>query len=494
MASSSHWKLHLHGRQKMNVGTSPGKQLEAGKFVLDPHASSILPVWDSIILLMIVIISFHVPYQVAFRIDAEDVGLVAVVARCVDTTFACDMLIQFFVSYPREEDHRWVRMPNAIVAHYFYGYFFLDILSVFPYDVVSKYITLEMGPRFKFLGLFKLLSLIRLGRVNRLIARYEALVNLPYTHIRLLKLLIVLSFSLHWIACAWGLLFFVETSLGIKIDSTWPQVLRGAKPGMFADPDAYGAFELYTASMYWSCMTITSIGYGDVLANNAMEAWGATIIMALSGLLWANIIGSICAIAGSLDAETAEHENQLDSLNTMMRHLDLPQDLRVQLREFFMCRAGLSFRAKQYELIKAMSPELKGGVARWMQSTMMKKVWFFQDVSNAFAVGLFEHFSFAMYPPREMVNISRSLIFLLSGVVMKSAKILPPGSVWGVDNLILTNVKLQQDSSVLALSYLQLQYLRQSGLVELTLDFPAERKQIRKAAAYEHCGGLQQVI
>ena len=55
--------------------------------------------------------------------------------------------------------------------------------------------------------------------------------------------------------------------------------------------------------------------------------WAALSAMAFSGLIWANIIGSVCAIASSLDAEKVYHESNMDALNNMMHHLDLPQDL-----------------------------------------------------------------------------------------------------------------------------------------------------------------------
>merc|ERR1712151_445549 len=64
---------------------------------------------------------------------------------------------------------------------------------------------------------------------------------------------------------------------------------------------------------------------------------------------------------------------------------------------------------------------------------------------------------------------------------MKGGKILGPGSLWGVENAILTNPKLRTDATGLALSYLQIQYLSSDQIEELSARYPEEGKAIRKS-------------
>jgi len=437
-------------------------------------------------LLLIIAASFLIPYELGFTLSGNSTEQIGhkTFTRVTDLIFTIDISLQFFISYPRSGDHRWVRMPKAIVNHYIYTNFTLDVVSQLPYNELARFLTKNFGSQFQVLGMLKVLSLLKLGRVNRLIARYQALVDLPNALIKLTKLMVMLCMSFHWIACCWGFLFYVESFLDLYSGHTWPEALRSNKPHIFSHAHKETPWELYTASLYWSCMTITSIGYGDVVAQNPLEAWGATILMAMSGLVWANIIGSICAIAGNLDADNAEHENQLDSLNRMMVNLELPKDKCIHLREFFMCRKGIGRRLQQSALIQSMSPELQGRVARWIQATTMKKVWFFSGVSDAFVVQLLEHLEFAMYPPKELVRLPRSMIFLLAGVVLCGAKMLPPGSAWGLENALISNTDLLADTTALALSYIQLQHLTHEGLQKLCASFSEEVALIRKAAAW----------
>jgi len=215
-----------------------------------------------------------------------------------------------------------------------------------------------------------------------------------------------------------------------------------------------------------------------------LEAWGATILMALSGLLWAHIIGSICAIAGAMDEGNVAHENTLLSLNTMTRSYNVPQEIRVKLREYFMCRKALFYREKQVELVRAMSPELQGKTARYAQDSWLSRVKFFQNCCNAFVVGLFEILNYSVYPPRELVRLPFSMCFLHQGVILKQGRIMPAGCMWGVEDLILSNKDLLDDTAPLALSYLEVQYLERSALEMLQDRFPQERAHMRKYLAH----------
>lgn len=459
----------------------------AGKYVVNPKNSVFLPYWDLMMSILIVIISFTTPYEIGFCMQSTsaDTWLRTRRARVlllgINGMFAIDMVLQLFVSFPHPVNHRWVRMPLSIVKNYLAGWFAIDAISVFPWGEMVGYLKDTGGDGFDILGTLQMFSLFKLLRVPRLATRYEARIDVPYTWMKLTHLLGLLALSFHWMACYWGFLLTWQRFHGLHEGYTWGDNLRQSKPGWFADEHKDSPFELFTAALYWSAVTIISIGYGDITANSTFEAKGALVAMATSGLIWAHIIGSICAIASTFDSETIAQENTLDSLNYMMRTLDLPQETRMRLRELFMCRKVLFHREKQVELLRNMSPEQQGIVARWVQSSMMNKVWFLdENTSDAFVVGIFERLQYTVYPPREIVALPRTLVNLLSGVAMSAANIKPAGSLWGVEDLILTDPSLMDDERPLALSYLEIQYLSQCNFTELCASHPAERQRIRK--------------
>merc|ERR550514_298697 len=151
-----------------------------------------------------------------------------------------------------------------------------------------------------------------------------------------------------------------------------------------------------------------------------------------------------------------------------MRCLALPGDLRMELREFFMRRRALYHRRQQVELLEDMSPALQGRVARWVQDSLLKKIWFFRQTnSDGFLVGLFQQFHFRVYPPKELVHLPHSIVIQLEGMCLRGTKLQFPGDLWGVAELLLNDGRLHDDYTPLALSYSELQYLTRHSFQQL---------------------------
>jgi len=60
----------------------------AGKFVVNPHESTVLPYWDMLIILLIVQVSFRLPYEIGFPAEGRPLILFilpasAIVARAM---------------------------------------------------------------------------------------------------------------------------------------------------------------------------------------------------------------------------------------------------------------------------------------------------------------------------------------------------------------------------------------------------------------------------
>jgi hypothetical protein len=92
-------------------------------------------------------------------------------------------------------------------------------------------------------------------------------VNFQFASVKLLKNFLIMLLSAHWGACAWALLSQLENTE----DATWVTSFFGEDACRAAYPhiangyywkDCHTPSLLYTISVYWSVMTLTSIGYG----------------------------------------------------------------------------------------------------------------------------------------------------------------------------------------------------------------------------------------
>ena len=91
----------------------------------------------------------------------------------------------------------------------------------------------------------------------------------------------------------------------------------------------------YVAAAYWAVMTITSIGYGDIAATpgNVSEQVVATILMLCGAIGWGLVLGTIVGNLSNLDPERDMFTQIMSELNKMMRREDLPNEMRIRLRE-----------------------------------------------------------------------------------------------------------------------------------------------------------------
>lgn len=79
----------------------------------------------------------------------------------------------------------------------------------------------------------------------------------------------------HWCACLWGLTALLHHDI-----DCWPS--------QYGVQDE-GPLVWYSVSLYWSTMTITTIGYGDVPVSTPVERTVATVVMLIGGSVYAYV-------------------------------------------------------------------------------------------------------------------------------------------------------------------------------------------------------------
>ena len=185
------------------------------------------------------------------------------------------------------------------------------MVSILPFDVLSivaskAFANLKI---FRLFRLMRLIKLVRLIRASRMFKRWESRMSVSYGTLALIKSLVLVCIGAHWFACTWaiqaGLLFDspLETWMGyqgycVPVNiSLLPESTQEDHAGY----ECADAWVMYTASLYFAVMTITSIGYGDIHATpqNAPEQGVALVTSALLPRAYAPTITSCTPFAPS---------------------------------------------------------------------------------------------------------------------------------------------------------------------------------------------------
>lgn len=205
--------------------------------------------WDKTIMAVLLYTALVTPFEVAFLTPGFS-GMF-VVNRMVDTVFVIDIFFTFYLDPGAEEALKTAGMPdhNKIAWAYIKSWFFIDVISCVPFDLMSILMegsALEDLKFMRVIRLLRLIKLVRLMRATRMFDRWEDSMALNFAALSLTKSCSLVALFSHWFACLWYITYYIEDS-----EENW------ITSGGFEE---YNTFDSYIASWYFSVMTMSTIG------------------------------------------------------------------------------------------------------------------------------------------------------------------------------------------------------------------------------------------
>ena len=250
---------------------------------LDPETKA-KQVWDLFCMLLLVYCSFSVPYSIAFmpsdstRLTPMDYSDIA-----IDIVFMIDISLTF-VTKVDIKGVTEVRI-KFIAIHYLSTWFFPDLAGSFPFDLVIAAI---MGPGGN-LGAMKLIRMVRLVRAAKFINKLNKLKEREGMEafgaaIGISSAMFILIFSAHFLGCFFTLLAGSESD-----KENWV---------MHYNPDLVDADDVtrYILALYWAVISLTTMGYGDVVPVTHFERMFAIIVALIGAVVFSHCMGTISSL------------------------------------------------------------------------------------------------------------------------------------------------------------------------------------------------------
>lgn len=372
-------KIYTEKTPKQSESTSSSSTSKRIQFLIYPK-SNILKYWSIIMFLILFYTLTITPFLVCFTDEVD--GPLTYLNLTIDILFCSDIVLNFFMVYENDEG-MLVTKRSEIIKHYLKTWFFIDFVSSIPFQYIEQTImTKNYNKLFRLLRLprlYKLVRVFKVNRITRIFKRYEfvkKIMNILREHtgiVNLIKFSITVTILVHVMGCLW----FFTAKYNDFVPDTW--VFRHG----YINSDLT---TLYITSIYFVFTTLTTVGYGDIVAYTVEERVFALLIMSFGVAFYSYTISNLSTIMASIDSRTLNMKARISALNEFSKATKLPEDLKQRIKSHILLNYEENIFSwfDQDSLMNELPSSLRTEVSLHMHHKIVEKIYFFQDKDPGF--------------------------------------------------------------------------------------------------------------
>ncbi|XP_069673245.1 voltage-gated delayed rectifier potassium channel KCNH8 isoform X2 [Periplaneta americana] len=335
--------------------------LKKSRFILS-HYGVFKSCWDWLILIATFYVAIVVPYNASF-VNTDRPSMVSDVV--VEALFIIDIILNFRTTYVNRKGEV-VSNSRSIALNYLKSWFIVDLLAALPFDLLyasDVYSGEESGP--SHIHLLKLTRLLRLARLLQKMDRYSQYSAMILT-------LLMLSFTLvaHWLACIWYVIADKERQ---RNDEQWDLgwIHTMAKRLNISVNDVTHS-ESYITALYFTCSSLTSVGFGNVSANTTCEKIFSICTMLIGALMHAVVFGNVTAIIQRMYSRRSLYQTKWRDLKDFLTLHQIPKEMKQRMQDYFQTMWSLNHGIDIHETLKEFPEELRGDVSMHLHREILQ--------------------------------------------------------------------------------------------------------------------------
>ncbi|GFU12450.1 cyclic nucleotide-gated cation channel alpha-3 [Nephila pilipes] len=405
-----------------------------------------------------------------------------------DIVFTLDIAFQFRTGYL--EQGLMVCESKKLACHYIKSKsFILDIAAIIPLDLIQLRfgaIPILRFPRqdyedqfYFYLDFFALLHVyyfsgfkpfLKLYRSFRLYYMVESRTIYPNLW-RVVNLIHILLLLAHWFGCFYYLLSELEDFVG-----EWSY----RKP----INDYATLSRKYLGSVYWSTLTLTTIGDLATPATNLQYMF--TIISYLIGVfIFATIVGQVGTVITNRNASRLEFERLLDGAKLYMRHHKVPRNMQRRVQRWYdysWSRGRMQGGGDINSALGILPDKLKTELALHVNLKTLKKVSIFQECQPEFLHDLVLKMRAYIFTPGDLIcrkgEVAREMFIIADGileVISETGKVLTQmkaGDFFGEIGILNLDGFNRRTADVRSVGYSELFSLSREDILAAMKDYP----------------------
>lgn len=336
--------------------------------------------WDLFVSVVLIFTCASTPYRLAFTPDDSTEWQIA--NGLVDFIFFADMVLIFNTAF-YDEDFKMTQHRGVIAINYFRGWFVIDLMAIFPIGQLQKLThpgasaqddggggqvngivrIARIGRMYKLIKLTRLVRIIKIFKSKgSLFKKAKGSLNLGDGFERLVFFCLMSFMICHIVACMW---VFVST-FADEGGPSWTLATGVSE-------DAAG--RKYLISLYFTVTTITTVGYGDISANNPIEQMFCIVIMLMGVVGFSLATSTLTQLLSEYNTSNKKLNEKMDVLKRIYDEFCLPLELydRVKTSLTYMFVTDMD---ELNEFMDVLPQGLKIEVSLFIHEKTYKKIWF----------------------------------------------------------------------------------------------------------------------
>ncbi|XP_072743339.1 voltage-gated delayed rectifier potassium channel KCNH8 isoform X2 [Anoplolepis gracilipes] len=458
--------------------------IKKSQFILS-HYGGFKSCWDWLILIATFYVAIIVPYNASF-INTDRPTMVSDVV--VEALFIIDILLNFRTTYVSRKGEV-VSNSKSIAVNYVKGWFFVDLVAALPFDFLyASDVYSSEDTAHSNIHLVKLTRLLRLARLLQKMDRYS-----QYSAVILTMLMLFFILVAHWLACIW---YVIAEKERLRNDKDWDLGwIHTLAERLKISVQNVTHTESYITALYFTCSSLTSVGFGNVSANTFSEKFFSICTMLIGALMHAVVFGNVTAIIQRMYSRRSLYQTKLRDLKDFLVLHQIPEELKQRMQDYFQTIWSLNHGIDIHETLKQFPEELRGDVSMHLHREILN-LPIFETASQGCLKLLSLHIRNNFCAPGEFLihkGDALSYIYYLCNGSMEVVQndmvvaILGKGDLVGCDiNVHLqygnngggttgtgsVDVVVKSSCDVKALTYCDLKCIHMQGLVEVLRLYP----------------------
>jgi len=315
----------------------------------------------------------------------------------VDCFFLLEILLKFFTGV--WEEGRYHDSMLHVAHHYAKTGLIFDLVTSIPVTILeyaarSQFCILDSETgrpehvkggmvvrALKPLRVFKMAKLVRAGTVMVFLQKLENFVGMPVFVARMNRAVIIIFFVVHTCSC----IFWLVKESSNTTDELEDFLMRYDVPA----EGGLSLLEKYSLAFYFTNTIFSTVGFGDISAENTAERWALVVIMYVGVVVFGTLLSEVQNAIEDVYHLSRDRQRVVNQVTAFLHSNDVPKALADTIRSW----VDFEFEYQQYmmqqkEIVAYVPEALRRPLHTHLHNGLLYRIPWLRDLTSPLAADL----------------------------------------------------------------------------------------------------------